>query len=133
MNKEPFKNDYWFSLAAYDLDTAKAMFETKRWLYVGFMCHQAIEKSLKGIYVSVHKKIPPYTHNLTYLAEKASLYKGFSESQKDFIDQLEPLNLAARYPANPDKITELLDFEKCRVILSKTEELSTWIKTQLLG
>lgn len=35
---------YWLEMLEYDFDTAKAMFETKRYLYVGFMCHQVIEK-----------------------------------------------------------------------------------------
>jgi HEPN domain-containing protein len=34
--------------ADYDLDTAKAMLQTERYLYVGFMAHQAIEKALKA-------------------------------------------------------------------------------------
>lgn len=32
-------SDCWLKLAEYDLDTAEAMHETKRYLYVGFMCH----------------------------------------------------------------------------------------------
>ena len=46
------KADYWFDSAEYDLQTAKAMLETRRFLYVGFMCHQTIEKALKGILVT---------------------------------------------------------------------------------
>lgn len=41
--------EYWFDLAEYDLVTAKAMLDTKRYLYVGFMCHQSIEKNIKRI------------------------------------------------------------------------------------
>lgn len=37
---------YWVEMAEYDFDTAKAMLDTKRYLYVGFMCHQVIEKML---------------------------------------------------------------------------------------
>jgi len=37
---------YWIEISDYDLDTAEAMLESKRYLYVGFMCHQAIEKQL---------------------------------------------------------------------------------------
>lgn len=29
----------WAEISDYDLDTAEAMFQTMRWLYVGFMCH----------------------------------------------------------------------------------------------
>ena len=39
---------YWLDIADYDLDTAEAMHQTGRWLYVAFMCHQVIEKTLKG-------------------------------------------------------------------------------------
>lgn len=35
---------YWAELSDYDLETANAMLVSKRWLYVGFMCHQTIEK-----------------------------------------------------------------------------------------
>ena len=35
------KVNYWVELSDYDLETADAMLQTKRYLYVGFMCHQA--------------------------------------------------------------------------------------------
>jgi len=47
MNKQD-KVKYWVDIANYDFDTAKAMLESKRFLYVGFMCHQTIEKILKA-------------------------------------------------------------------------------------
>ena len=43
-----FESRYWASLAEYDLETAGAMLRTARHLYVGFMCHQAVEKMLKA-------------------------------------------------------------------------------------
>lgn len=46
------KAGYWFDGAEYDLQTARAMLETRRFLYVGLMCHQTIEKALKGVLVS---------------------------------------------------------------------------------
>ena len=41
---------YWVDISEYDLATAEAMLTTGRYLYVGFMCHQAIEKILKAHY-----------------------------------------------------------------------------------
>lgn len=38
------KIKYWLDTAHYDLVSAKAMLETKRFLYVGFLCHQVVEK-----------------------------------------------------------------------------------------
>jgi len=41
--------EYWIEIADYDIATAKAMLQTGRYLYVGFMCQQTIEKSLKAL------------------------------------------------------------------------------------
>ena len=46
------KAAYWLDGAEYDLQTANAMLETRRFLYVGFMCHQAVEKALKAVFVT---------------------------------------------------------------------------------
>ena len=42
------KVTYWIEMSDYDLETADAMLVTGRYLYVGFMCHQIIEKILKA-------------------------------------------------------------------------------------
>lgn len=39
----------WMEQARYDLDTARAMFDSGRYLYVLFCCQQAVEKALKAI------------------------------------------------------------------------------------
>ena len=52
--------NYWLELSDYDIITAKAMLETQRLLYVGFMCHQAIEKILKA-YCSEKTNEQPHT------------------------------------------------------------------------
>lgn len=40
---------YWLDISQYDLETAEAMLDKERFLYVGFMCHQAIEKIAKSL------------------------------------------------------------------------------------
>ena len=52
------KSEYWIEIADYDIETAKAMLVSKRFLYVGFMCHQAIEKTIKAYYCSVKNEVP---------------------------------------------------------------------------
>lgn len=73
--------EYWLDLAEYDLKTAKAMLKSKRYLYVGFMCHQVVEKALKAFFVENLKTQPPYIHNLTRLAEKSGLYERLNETE----------------------------------------------------
>ena len=75
------------------------MLQTKRYLYVGFMCHQVIEKGLKGLYTKIQHEMPPYIHNLITLSKKSGIYSRLTDAQIKFINFLEPMNIEARYPA----------------------------------
>jgi len=130
--KKDEKINYWLDISQYDLKTAEVMLGGKRFLYVGFMCHQAIEKILKAFYVSVHKENPPYTHNLSYLAEQCGIYEELSDKFKDFIDMLEPLNVEARYPTYKEELFKTLNEQRCSNIINNTKELHEWIKKKLL-
>ena len=57
------KVKYWVELSDYDFETAKVMLATKRYLYVGFMCHQVIEKILKA-YWSKMLPEPPFKFSI---------------------------------------------------------------------
>jgi len=93
------KVKYWVEIVNYDLETAKAMLKTKRWLYVAFMCHQVVEKILKAYYADQKNALPPFIHNLFKLASVSNLHLLLSKDQLDFLDELEPLNIEAKYPS----------------------------------
>ncbi|MBI2842305.1 MAG: HEPN domain-containing protein [Armatimonadetes bacterium] len=124
------KTSYWLELAEYDLETARAMLETGRYLYVGFMCHQVVEKALKAVIASAGAQ-PPYIHNLSKLAELSGLYERLDDRQKDLIDGLESLNVQARYPEEKERIFRTLSPDYCRRLLVQTEELFQWIRATL--
>ena len=128
---QPDKVKYWIELADYDFDTAQAMFETKRFLYVGFMCHQVIEKMLKAYWSNVWEEPALKIHSLSRLAEKSGLDKEMSEEQTDFIDALEPLNIEARYPSYKERLMRTLTEERCKELIKQTDELRLWIKSRL--
>lgn len=125
------KVKYWVELSDYDLETALAMLNSKRYLYVGFMCHQTIEKIFKAYFSKTTSQIAPFSHSLSYLAKKGGFYDAFSEEQKDFIDELEPLNIEARYPAHKERLLKSLTTEKCTEIIENTKILQEWIKGKL--
>lgn len=108
-----------------------AMLETKRFLYVGFMCHQVIEKILKAYWSKVSEEPPLKIHSLSRLAEKTELDKNMTEEQLDFIDALEPLNIEARYPSYKERSMKSLNADRCKELLKQTDELRTWIKSKL--
>ena len=66
---------YWMELSEYDIETAIAMLKSKRYLYVGFMAHQSIEKVLKAYHVKTNGEPAPFSHSLSYLAKKAKIVK----------------------------------------------------------
>ena len=125
------KVKYWLDLSDYDMETALAMQKCKRYLYVGFMCHQTIEKIFKAYFTYLKNEVVPFSHSLSYIAKKGGFYKEFSEDQKNFIDQVEPLNIEARYPSHKERLLKSLSNEKCQEILINTKKLQEWIKLKL--
>ena len=122
---------YWLDIAEYDLETAEAMLETGRYLYVGFMCHQVIEKILKAHYQLMKGKMPPKTHNVLFLLKETALFDSLSDQQKAFMEMLLPMNIETRYPEVKDRLFKSLDREKCIIILHETGEMHAWIKEKL--
>jgi len=125
------KSQYWIDLAEYDLETAKAMLLTGRFLYVGFMCHQAIEKILKAYYVKTRNEQPPRTHKLYLLAKDSGLSLEMNEEQLDFLDLLEPLNIESRYPTDKERIMKSMNHDKSTKIIEQSMEMMEWIKSKL--
>lgn len=125
------KTDYWFDSADYDLQTARAMLETKRYLYVGFMCRQTIEKALKGIFVSRRPEEDlPYIHSPVRLANLSGISGEMSEEQLSLLDILSPLNIEARYPLHRERLLQSLTPKRCGELITKTEVLLEWLKTK---
>ena len=122
------KTAYWFESAEYDLETARAMLNTKRYLYVGFMCHQTIEKAFKGAFAAEKRIAPPHSHNLAKIAMEAGTYDALDDRRKEFVAMLEPLNIEARYPTYKEKLLASLSETRCRALIQGTEELLAWIK-----
>lgn len=94
MRKETRK---WLDMASYDIETAKHMINTGRYIYVIFMCHLAIEKTLKALIWEVTGKYPPKSHDLIYLAKKASV--NFPEREMlNVIGKINNASIVTRYP-----------------------------------
>ena len=79
-------SQHWAEQARYDLDTARAMFDSGRHLYVLFCCQQAVEKMLKALIAERSQVLPPRTHNLVRLAEAAAVPIG--KEQEDLYREL---------------------------------------------
>ena len=124
---------YWLDLADYDIDTAHGMLKIGKLLYVGFMCHQAAEKALKAVIAGncAENEIPPKIHDLSKLAIRANLFEAMTVEQRYFLEDLNPLNIEARYPEYKQRLFSMLTEERCGEIIAGTEELLCWIKERL--
>lgn len=123
--------DYWFDLARYDLRAANAMLQAKQRLYVGFLCHLAIEKTLKGYWAQVKKSSPPFTHDLSLLAERTGILGAMDERAMTVMDFLEPLHIEGRYPTEKTRVLRLLTQRKCEWLMKETRRMHKWIRSKL--
>ena len=114
---------HWVERAEYDLGTAKAMLDAARYLYVAYTCQQAIEKILKGIIACQNKENLPI-HNLNRLAE---IEDDLSDEQIDFLAELTPYCIEARYGDYKENLSEIIDMKKASEIYNETERLFRWL------
>ena len=97
--------------------------------YVLFFGHLTIEKILKALFAGLSDEQPPFTHRLTYLAEKIGLK--LSEKQLETLEIISDFNLEARYPDEQfhfyRKCTR--DFTQDR--LNDIREIREWLLEQI--
>ena len=72
------------------------MFEKGDYTYALFFGHLTVEKILKAIFTDKNNKTPPFSHNLVYLSEKASLE--LNDDNLELLEEVSDFNLEARYP-----------------------------------
>ncbi len=87
---------YWLEGAAYDLETAKSLLESKRFPHALFFAHLALEKVLKALVVKSTEEHAPYTHSLTSLANQTKVK--FPDSVLDQLAESIEFHLESRYP-----------------------------------
>lgn len=121
---------YWLDVAEEDMSLAEYIFKGGHWLYAAFMCHQAIEKTLKAYWVSVRDDEPPYTHSHIKLSNGCGLFDKLSEEQLRFLDIMIPMNIEARYPDYKRNVANSLNEKAAKDILDKTKQLLKWIRQQ---
>jgi HEPN domain-containing protein len=118
--------EHWVERSQYDLDTAKAMLECRRYLYVAYMCQQTIEKILKALIAKQGKENLPI-HNLIRLSEIADIRKELPDKQSNFLADLTPYHIEARYGDYKESLSEIINADKAKEIYDKTGELYAWL------
>ena len=128
MNKQE-KFQYWLNIANYDIKTANAMLKSGRYLYVVFMCQQALEKLLKGCYIlNRNGEEPPRSHNLSYLVNLLNISP--TEKQSFLLDRLTAFYIQGRYPTYKQRLSKIIKKPEATILLKQTKEMYRWLISQ---
>ena len=119
----------WAAQARYDIETAKAMFDTGRYLYVLFCCQQAVEKMLKALIARRTRTMPPRLHNLMRLAEVAALT--VPEDTAHLFRRLTDFYIASRYPEEIEEAAWSVEVSQMQQTYVATEEALRWLSAML--
>jgi HEPN domain-containing protein len=116
----------WLDRVAYDMDTAKAMLQTGRLVYVIFMCQQALEKCFKALLAYQEKEIIPI-HNLRRLAELCTVINELDESTLIKLDFLSSYYINARYKEDLQQLSRGINEAVAKEFTQFSEGLIEWL------
>jgi HEPN domain-containing protein len=122
------RTEEWLKQSDYDMDTAEYMHKGSRYIYAVFMCHLAVEKSLKGFYYEKLKEMASKSHNLILLMNKIEIKP--PENFGKFIIRLNESSIPTRYPESLAKLNQIYDEEVSKEIIHQAKEFIKWIKKQ---
>ena len=74
---------------------------------------------------------PIPVHNLNRLAEECSIDNDLSDKQKQFLDNLNPFYIKARYPNYKQKQFEISSKEYAEEVIQDTKDFVKWLKLKL--
>jgi HEPN domain-containing protein len=119
----------WLKSSDYDLKTAAFLLKSKRYIYVVFMCHLSLEKTLKAILSEVVRELPPYTHNLNRLLELGGIT--LPEDMQSFVNTINLQSVPTRYPEDFSRLSKELDGKTAAEYMRQTKRIILWLKKNI--
>ncbi len=111
-----------------DLELAEKNYEVEGYYVCAFLCHQALEKALKALYILIYKKFPEKTHSLVTLGKKINIPKELLS----ILRELTPDFIISRYPDVIGELPyEIYDEETTKCKLLKTKKIMDWILKEI--
>ena len=125
------KFNYWFSYAQNDMDSAEVMLNGGRWFYTYFMCQQAIEKMVKGLYILYVDDNVPRLHDINSIFARFNdkMPETLTDDRARLFDALSQFYLRSRYPDYTSVLTSLITSETAKSVFEKSKEAFEWLLT----
>ena len=125
------KYQFWLSYAQMDMDSSRVMLDSGRWFYTVFMCQQAVEKLVKGLYVLYIDDNVPRLHDINNILSR--FRDKLPEQQpvefEGLFDTLSQFYLKSRYPDYTASLSKITTEEWAQSIYEKTKEAYQWLLT----
>jgi HEPN domain-containing protein len=113
------------------METAEVMLQSGRWFYTVFMCQQAVEKLIKGLYVLYVDDNVPRLHDINSIFDRFGdkLPDTLSMERVGLFDTLSQFYLRSRYPDYTSSLASITTGEMARSIYEKSKEAFQWLLT----
>lgn len=129
MSRPP--HEKWIERSQYDLETADALLAAGRYIYVVFMCQQAVEKTFKAVLAYRGLDVPPI-HNLRRLAEAGGFLQELQHEELRRLDFLSQFYLNARYKEDIQELSRQVGEDTARECVRWAREKMTWCIRELM-
>ena len=120
---------YWVKSSREDVETAEALFESKRYVACLFYCHLFVEKILKAVIVYETGEPAPYGHKLLHLGQQTKI--PWSKEQLDILDELTKFNIRARYEDYKFSLHKRATAQFTKTYLSRAQNIYLWIQQKM--
>lgn len=123
------KVKFWMENAGRDLVMVEKLYKSKEYMYCLFFGQLALEKLFKALYIKLNDSVPPFVHDLVYLAGKCNL-----DVDKILVADLKEIsgfNINARYDDYKNNFYNKADKVYTKKYLQKIKEVESWLKKEI--
>ena len=108
--------------------SAGISFDGEAYYVAVFLCHQAVEKGLKALFLKTNEGRMPRTHSLILLGQQVNVPKKY----RVFLRELTPKYINTRYPdAAPDIPSNLYNRASAKRWIEKSGEFLKWLEKKI--
>lgn len=125
------QTEYWLKEAFDNYETAQILINNKKYIEAAFFCHLTLEKIIKAFITDRTKQLPPKSHNLLLLLEKASLKSELGEEQMDFLANMNLYQIEGRYPGDREVLYQQTSVDEFNDIFKRTGVELEWLEQKL--
>lgn len=111
-----------------DLEAARILIEAGQRFYTPFLCHQALQKILRGYFLETHNRYPPMNDDLLALADATDAGSRLDASSRRFAQSLSIYPQVVSNPVYRQKILQATEPDKARETLACARSIAKTIR-----